>query len=162
MSTKHQNPYSEETSYGKIFGYIQKKQVVTRQDIEAQGFPKHDITVVMSPRAEGKSRGDIRGNMSAKGHIYYMEALSHKKGEPKKFRLRWRTEVLDQHKRIAKKKEEVVAVVPEVAEVVAPIALLPEHIEIIAETPAEIHAEIPVEAVISETEVSIPAEEIVV
>jgi hypothetical protein len=54
-------------------------------------------TVLLSPRDESKVRegADCRGNASAMGHIYYMEALKHKKGEEKRFRFRWRTVVLE-------------------------------------------------------------------
>jgi hypothetical protein len=99
MSKKNKNPYREGSSYANIFGYIQRNQVVTRQELIAQNMSVADITVILSPRAEGASRGDCRGNMSAQGHLYFMQKLKKVKGQPQKFRLRWRNPVLEVHKR---------------------------------------------------------------
>ena len=97
MASKNKNPYSEKSAYGRIFDFIRKAQVVTRKSLLEAGFTVSDVTVVLSPRAEGASTrgGDPRGNMSAQGHIYYMEKLKRKKGEDQKFRLRWRKTPLD-------------------------------------------------------------------
>ena len=107
MSSKNNNPYRVGSKYHDLFAQVRKKQVVTRQDLVEQGFSPHDVTVVLSPRAEGTGRGDCRGNMSAQGHVYYMEPLNKKKGETKRFRLRWRKTPLDALKRVSKKVEAV-------------------------------------------------------
>jgi hypothetical protein len=45
------------------------------------------------------SKGDCRGNMSAAGHIYFMEKLAKKDGEEQRFRLRYYKTELPPHKR---------------------------------------------------------------
>lgn len=109
MASKNRNPYRENTSYHTIFENIRKNQVVTRKGLIEAGFPVADITVVLSPRAEGAStrEGDPRGNLSARGHVYFMEKLNKKKGEAQKFRLRYRAETLE--KRVRPLSKEVVA-----------------------------------------------------
>lgn len=104
MASKNSNPYREESSYAKIFDYIRHKQVVTRQELLDQGFPVADITVIMSPRAEGASsrEGDPRGSLSAHGHLYYMEKLQKEDGAPQRFRLRWRATPLERKLRSVK------------------------------------------------------------
>ena len=55
------------------------------------GYAVADVTVVLSPRAEGTGRTkNCCGNYSAQGHLYFMEKLNHKKGEDQRFRLRYR------------------------------------------------------------------------
>ena len=98
MSVRHQNPYRVGSKYHEIFTVIQKKQIVTRSMLKELSFSSFDITVILSPRKES-TRGDLRGNISAKGEFYYMETLGKKKGEEKRFRLRWRAEVLEPRKR---------------------------------------------------------------
>lgn len=103
MSMKHENPYRE-GQYHDTFAFIMKKQYVTRKDVlgfTVQKFGKHkpaDVTVLLSPR-KSSTRGDCRGNISAQGHLYYMEKLPRqvKNGvkEPQKFRLRWREKALE-------------------------------------------------------------------
>jgi hypothetical protein len=108
------NPYREGSDYNKLFGHLKAKQVVTRKDLisysksamhktEAQATA--DVTVILSPRKDSK-RGDCRGNMSAQGHVYFMEKLPRKtvKGvkEPQKFRLRYRSVPLEARKRSIK------------------------------------------------------------
>lgn len=122
MASKNQNPYRDGVAYAKIFDDIRKANgVVTRQALIEKGHNIFDITVVLSPRAEGSSTrgGDCRGNLSAAGHIYYMEKLLKVKGEPQRFRLRWRKTELEKNVRMVKKnivsqkktkKEKVVAV----------------------------------------------------
>jgi hypothetical protein len=104
MSKKNANPYrntKESHAYHDIFNDIRKApgQIVTRSGLIALGHSPHDVTVVLGPRDEGKSRGDCRGNMSAQGHLYFMDAIK-KPGEEKKFRLRWRKTPLDPRKRV--------------------------------------------------------------
>jgi len=126
MSTKHANPYREGL-YHDLFGFIKQNQVVTRADLVTFTVEKLEkviaaanaaVTVVLSPRKESK-RGDCRGNMSAAGHLYFMEKLPRQvKGgvkEPQKFRLRYRTPALEPRKRtvsVAVKAEKVVATTP--------------------------------------------------
>lgn len=103
MSAKHENPYRE-GQYHETFGFIMKKQYVTREDVlkftvEKFGKAKPaDVTVLLSPR-KSSTRGDCRGNISAQGHLYFMEKLPRqvKAGvkEPQKFRLRWREQALE-------------------------------------------------------------------
>jgi len=97
MASKNKNPYENKgnktNGYRAIFAAIRaSKGIVTRQGLIDQGFSVHDVTVVLSPRAEGSSTrgGDCRGNMSAQGHVYYMDKLKKVKGEPQRFRLRFR------------------------------------------------------------------------
>ena len=106
MAKKNENPYRSDTAYNKIFGAIRKSQIVTRNTLLKMGFTVSDVTVVLSPRADGISKrgGDCRGNLSAQGHIYFMDKLKKKKGEDQKFRLRWRKEVLAKLVRAPKKK----------------------------------------------------------
>jgi len=106
MATKHTNPYRDGSAYSTIFAFIRKNQIVTRSQLLAQGFAVADVTVVTSPRAEGVSKrgGDCRGNMSAQGHLYFMDELKRKKGEKKRFRLRWRKQVMEKRVRPPKVK----------------------------------------------------------
>jgi hypothetical protein len=102
MASKNKNPYRDGSAYHAIFNFIQKaKGIVTRTQLLDAGFPVADVTVVLSPRAEGSSTrgGDPRGNMSAQGHLYFMDKLNKKKGEDQKFRLRWRKAPLDKRVR---------------------------------------------------------------
>ncbi len=101
MASKNQNPYRDGVAYNKIFAFIRKNQVVTRQQLLDQGFSVADVTVVLSPREVGKTRegADCRGNMSAAGHLYFMDKLAKVKGEAQRFRLRWRKTPLDKHVR---------------------------------------------------------------
>lgn len=108
-AVKHVNPYREGSNYHTAFGLIQRKQVVTRSELveflmgkgvvstgkgkEGNEAAIATATVLLSPREKGK-RGDCRGNLSAMGHLYFMQPLKKIKGEEKKFRLRWRTKAL--------------------------------------------------------------------
>lgn len=111
MSEKHENPYRAGL-YHNVFAYLKQKQVVTRAELlehtktklgktdeEAQAA----VTVILSPRKASK-RGDCRGNMSAQGHLYFLDKLGRqvKAGvkDPQKFRLRWRETVLEPRKRV--------------------------------------------------------------
>jgi len=105
MASKNKNPYREGCAYHNVFAFIRKSQVVTRKQLLEAGFKVSDITVVLSPRAEGSSTrgGDPRGNLSAKGSVYYMEKIAKKeKGEPQRFRLRYRVTPLEKAKRHVK------------------------------------------------------------
>jgi hypothetical protein len=101
----------------KLFGYMQKQQVFTRQELLASKLgTAFDITNILTPRI--KSKGDPRGNPAAAGHLYYLEPIAKKiKGENKRFRLRWRETVLPkiEHKSAVKaKKDEVIESVSKV------------------------------------------------
>jgi hypothetical protein len=99
---KRGNAYRENSAYGKIFDQIRKSkgQVTSREELLEAGFSVADVTVILSPRAEGDCRGDCRGNYSANGHLYYMEKT---KGDAKRFRLRWRDPVMEKRVRPVKK-----------------------------------------------------------
>jgi hypothetical protein len=101
MASKNKNPYRDGSAYAAIFAAIRSAQVVTRKGLLEQGFAVADVTVVLSPRDPKQTRdgADCRGNMSAQGHLYFMEKLNKVKGEPQKFRLRWRKTPLDKHVR---------------------------------------------------------------
>jgi len=113
MSVKHENPYREGSQYNKVFGYIKAKQVVTRAEVLAKALEvglsekaaNATTTVLLSPRKES-TRGDCRGNGSARGEWYFIEKLPRKtvKGErePQKLRLRWREQPLEQRHRVYK------------------------------------------------------------
>ena len=98
MSKKNENSYRVGSAYYDIMQAWRKSQITTRRQLLDAGFKTADITVVLSPRKSSK-RGDPRGNMSAQGHLYFAEKLGRKiKGgikEPQKFRLRWRSIVLE-------------------------------------------------------------------
>jgi len=108
MSKKVANPYREGSAYSKVFNDLRKSgnTGVTIKGLMESGHSRHDITVVLSPREEGKSRGDCRGNMSAKGHLYFV-ATRVKDGD-KRFTLRWRKTEMESHKRMVKSKVEQV------------------------------------------------------
>jgi hypothetical protein len=122
MSTKHKSPYKRGNS-AKLFDFFRSKQVVTRDEmiefaktlVGRDGEPLSDTKatlsslIVLSPRPMAKdadvtgdvipsegSHRDCRGYVAAMGHVYYAERLKRdkSKGEPKKYRLRWRSEVL--------------------------------------------------------------------
>lgn len=125
----HKNPYREGGNYHKLFAFIQSNnRIVTRPQMVAFAMTLLDdkgvalteqaaeasVTVVMSPRKESK-RGDCRGNLSAQGHVYYMEKLSLGKApegvsrrehnKTRKFRLCWREPMLEPLKRVLKDKD---------------------------------------------------------
>jgi hypothetical protein len=142
MASKNKNPYREGCAYAKIFAYIQKENgVVTRAGLLKKGFSVSDVTVVLSPRAEGSSKrgGDVRGNLSAQGHIYYMEKLKKEVGEVQRFRLRWRKTPLAKHvrppvKEVESQKTPKVEAPVELVEAVATVEAPVETIETPTET----------------------------
>ncbi|MFA5311741.1 MAG: hypothetical protein WC375_00315 [Methanomassiliicoccales archaeon] len=109
------NPYREDSNYAKLFEFIQKAGKITREALIkfarqtlklSDGASNASVTVMLSPRAES-TRGDCRGNISAAGHVYYMEKLSRplvagEKGE-QEYRLRWRNPELEPKTRDEKK-----------------------------------------------------------
>jgi hypothetical protein len=97
--SKNKNPYAAGSKYAKIFDDWGKAkgQTISRNDLIAKGHSPHDVTVVLSPRDEGASRGDCRGNASAQGHKYFAKIVG--QGHGKKFRRCWRKTVLDTLKR---------------------------------------------------------------
>lgn len=117
--SKNVNPYNEKSNYGKLFAIWKKKQVMTFAGMVealmgmglAEKASKASATVMISPRKDADScRGDFRGNMSAKGHLYYADVLKHKAGEDKRFRLRYRKEALEPRNRQAKEETKQVKV----------------------------------------------------
>lgn len=104
MSKKNANPYRDGSAYSKIFDNLRKANQagVTRAGLLEAGYSVSDITVILSPREEGKCRGDCRGNMSAAGHLYFVTSKV-KDGE-KRFVLRWRKKDLEPSKRQVKAK----------------------------------------------------------
>jgi len=107
MSKKNKNPWARATgAASQIFAYLKSKQVVTRPQLldyamnelglnEKQAMGQ--IACVLSPRHPDQCKGDPRGSVSAKGHLYYIEPLPKKaRGDQKRFRLRWRETPLEQ------------------------------------------------------------------
>ena len=104
-------------NYAAIFGMVRKKQVVTRSQVEefcrknlknGKGKPMTEkqaaasTGVILSPR-ESSERGDCRGNISAQGHLYFMEPLKKvKAGDELRFRLRYRKTALEPLRREVK------------------------------------------------------------
>lgn len=127
MASKNKNPYREGCAYNQIFAFIRKNQVVTKNQLVEAGFSVSDITVVLSPRAEGISTrgGDCRGNLSARGEYYFMDKISKKEvGEAQRFRLRYRVTPLEKATRHLKKEVVAVKETPvQTAEVVEPVVV---------------------------------------
>ena len=103
---EHKNPYRQGL-YHDIFAYWQSKQWVTRQELvdftmktlgKSIAEANAAVTVILSPRKASK-RGDMRGNISANGHLYFAEKASRqvKAGvkEAQKFGLKWREVALE-------------------------------------------------------------------
>ena len=122
----HENPYRAGL-YNDIFAFLKRKQVITRAELmdyamkelgKSETSANAAVTVILSPRKESKI-GDCRGNISAQGHLYFMEKLTRqvKAGvkDPQKFRLRWREVALAP---LTRKVIEVKQEKTEVAEVV--------------------------------------------
>jgi hypothetical protein len=86
----NKNPFRAGAELGKVFGYVQKKQVVTRKELLANGFSSPNVNIILSPRNEKQTKGDERGNPATYGHLYFMEKLS-----GKRLRLRWRNPALE-------------------------------------------------------------------
>jgi len=100
------NPYKAE--YGNIWadvkaanGIVTKSQLVTAMSVrtgKSEGACSASVGVILSPREA--SKGDCRGNGSAKGHLYYFGKLKRKvdpatsKKEEQRFRFYWRKDVL--------------------------------------------------------------------
>jgi hypothetical protein len=113
---KNTNPYRITSAYHNVFNALREaskggitSKGITRSELSAMGFTPSDITVVLSPRQEGESRGDCRGNMSAQGHVYFVDCIK-KAGEEKRFRLRWRKVELEPLRRMQKKSRDAVKV----------------------------------------------------
>ena len=84
MSSHNKSPFRNGSKLGAAFSYIQKKQVVTRKEMLTQ-FNSFVTNIILSPREEGKCKGDCRGNPATYGGKYFMQKLA-----DKKLRLRWR------------------------------------------------------------------------
>ena len=75
-----ENPYSPGTLYALIFALLTGPRRLTREELAslaaaASGGSRetveHSVWVVISPR-ETPENGEIRGNRSAKGYLYYV------------------------------------------------------------------------------------------
>jgi hypothetical protein len=89
------NPYREGSAYHKVFESLRAsgKKGISRKELMVMGHKATDITVVLSPRLES-TRGDIRGNRSSQGHLYFARKLVRRvvgdMKEPQRFSLGWR------------------------------------------------------------------------
>ena len=108
-TVKHINPYRAGSNYHRGFAFMQKARYFTRSEVTAviakagltdrankkdlTGAASNSATVLLSPR-EKNGRGDSRGNLSARGEVYFVSPCNKVKGEEKRFRLRWRTKAL--------------------------------------------------------------------
>ena len=98
------NPYRAKTSYRAIFAaFCSAGKNGLSKEALLKRFAKADVGVIISPRKEGESRGDCRGNFSAKGHLYYRATHKNSKGEVR-YTLHMREKVLPVHKRVTKAK----------------------------------------------------------
>ena len=90
---KNKNPYRDGSAYNKAFADLRSAGAkgITRAAMLESGHAVADITVVLSPRAEGESSRtkDCRGNCSAQGHKYFVMKKK-ADGAPARFVLRWR------------------------------------------------------------------------
>ena len=99
------NPYGSE--YGNIWADVKAaKGIVTKSALiaemakrtgKSEGACAASVGVILSPRET--SKGDCRGNASAKGHLYYFAKLKRKpdangKKEEQRYRFFWRKEAL--------------------------------------------------------------------
>lgn len=99
------NPYKK--AYGDIWADVKDlKGIVTKSELVKRHQTRTDkpvtactssVGVILSPREE--SKGDCRGNASAKGHLYFFAKLKRKKDEngvkeEQRYRFHWRKEVL--------------------------------------------------------------------
>jgi len=97
----HSNVFRKSAELHEIFGFWQKKQIVTLKEMIAFGISigksadraYWDARTILSPRLKSK-RGDCRGSVNTYGHLYYAEKLGRQVRagvrDPQKFRLRWR------------------------------------------------------------------------
>lgn len=111
MSKKNANPYTNENgTYAKLMAHVtgKCKGIITKTALIAYAISvlkKTDtasasaVGVVLSPREEGTTKGDCRGNFSAMGHKYFFQPLKKKEGEEQAFRFRRRAKELEPHKR---------------------------------------------------------------
>jgi hypothetical protein len=102
-----EKPYTK--AYGDIWADIKDmKGIVTKSELvkrmqDRTGKPESacasSVGVILSPRET--SKGDCRGNSSAKGHLYYFAKVKRKvdengEKEEQRYRFFWRKDVLDQ------------------------------------------------------------------
>jgi len=100
MSKRNKNPYKR-GAYHALFAVMQASGIVTRSQLvsaaQKEGMSESaanaTVTVLLSPR-ETSGRGDCRGNISAQGHIYFVEKLK-KNGGEQRYRLRFRKTPLE-------------------------------------------------------------------
>lgn len=99
------SPYKKE--YGSIWADVKElKGIVTKSELvermqkrtsKPEAACSASVGVILSPRET--SKGDCRGNASAKGHLYYFAKLNRKTDadgnkEEQKYRFHWRKDVL--------------------------------------------------------------------
>ena len=100
------NPYNSNSNAFRLFAYLMQKDKVSRAEITEYAILTMGLslraaqsitTTLMSPRLES-NRGDPRGNLSAMGHVYYLDKLPREiidgKREEQKYRVQFREEEL--------------------------------------------------------------------
>lgn len=83
-----ENPYREGSDYHKLFAQLRRHPTTREKLVEfarkkmrkRKSAAEASVAVVLSPRKSSK-RGDPRGNLSAAGHVYFVEKTENKKGE---------------------------------------------------------------------------------
>jgi hypothetical protein len=103
-------PYKKE--YGAIWADVKElKGIVTKSELiqrmqkrtsKSEDACSASVGVILSPRET--SKGDCRGNASAKGHLYYFAKLNRQKDkdgnkEEQRYRFHWRKDVLPEKTR---------------------------------------------------------------
>ena len=98
----HSNVFRKSAELHEIFGFWQKKQVVTLKEMIAFGISigksadraYWDARTILSPRLKARVGKDNRGSVNTYGHLYYAEKLNRPVvlgvKTPMRFRLRWR------------------------------------------------------------------------
>lgn len=82
-----ENPYRDGSTYNKLFGVIQRSPATRQKLVDfarktirlRKSAAKAAVDVVLSPRKKS-TRGDCRGNLSAAGHLYFVDKSETKKG----------------------------------------------------------------------------------
>jgi hypothetical protein len=131
-------PYTKE--YGAIWADVKDlKGIVTKSELvqrmqkrtgKSETACSASVGVILSPRET--SKGDCRGNASAKGHLYYFDKLNRKvdkngQKDEQRFRFHWRKEILPVKTRKSNDSVESTKVAPSVTAPVAPVATSTEQ-----------------------------------
>lgn len=106
------NPYNSNSNAFRLFAYMLQEKVFSRADATEYAILTMGLklraaqaitTTLMSPRLES-NRGDPRGNLSAMGHLYYLEKLPREmrdgRKEEQKYRIEWREPPLEPRTRM--------------------------------------------------------------